>query len=246
MDRASAKSKQWYDGWTTLIFCGLFLSGGWLIGHRRQPSDREIIEDFQRWYAANEEKTWRNTLWLGVNVWKTPLDLWIYQEILYETRPDVIVEAGTYKGGSAYFFASIFDLLGRGRILTMDIERFPGQPEHPRITYFIADSTAEATSRLVPSHIRPNEKVMVVLDSKHTKEHVLKEIRLWADLVSIGNYLVVEDTQLNGHPVMPEYGPAAKEAVDEYLLEHSNFEPDRTREKFGLTFQPGGWLKRVQ
>ncbi len=240
------KYKKWYEGWQNLIFCVVFFATGWLFGTIPEPSEKEVIDAFHRWYHGQDERTWNNSFWFGVPAMKTPLDLWVFQEIIHETRPDVIVEMGTYKGGSAYFFASMFDLLGHGRVLTVDIEDYPGRPEHPRITYVLGDSTSESTAEIVRASIGESEKVMVVLDSKHTKEHVLKELRLYADLVSNGNYLVVEDTNLNGHPVMPYYGPAAKEAVDEFLIGDKDFESDRSREKFGLTFQPGGWLKRVR
>lgn len=246
MTSETRNTKEWYESWRVLVFCGLFFAGGWLLGLTRPPDEQGIIDGFHRWYVYNEERTWRNTYWIGVPAWKTPLDLWVFQEILYETQPDVIIETGTYKGGSAFFFASICELLGHGRVLTIDIEEFPGRPQHPRITYLLGDSTAQSTGELVRSLIRQGERVMVVLDSKHTKDHVLKELALWARLVSVGSYLVVEDTQLNGNPVMPDYGPAAKEAVEEFLSRNSNFQRDESREKFGLTFQPGGWLRRVQ
>ena len=240
------KHKEWYQGWQNLVLCALFFTTGWLYCMIAEPSEKEVIDTFHRWYYYQDQRTWNNTFWLGVPAKKTPLDLWVVQETLHETRPDVVVEMGTYKGGSAYFFASMFDLLGHGRVLTVDIENFPGRPEHPRITYVLGDSTSESTAEIVRASIGKGEKVMVVLDSLHTKQHVLEELRLYADLVSIGNYLIVEDTNLNGHPVFPDFGPSAKEAVDEFLVGNKDFEPDRSREKFGLTFQPGGWLKRVR
>jgi cephalosporin hydroxylase len=86
---------------------------------------------------------------------------------------------------------------------------------------------------------------MAVLDSNHHKEHVLSELRAYSRIVTVGQYLIVEDTNLNGRPVLPEYGPGPHEAVQEFLAEDRRFEVDRSREKFMMTFNPGGFLKRV-
>src|SRR5260370_40946135 len=88
-------------------------------------------------YYENAERTWENASWFGVPMLKYPTDLFVYREIIFETKPDVIIEAGTARGGSAYYFASLFDLLGRGRVITMDIRDFPEKPKHPRIEYLM-------------------------------------------------------------------------------------------------------------
>jgi len=94
--------------------------------------------------------------------------------------------------------------------------------------------------------IRPGDKVMVVLDSDHHQSHVLKEIQLYSPLVTVGSYLIVEDTNINGHPVIPKYGAGPWEAVAEFLRSNRDFVVDETRERYGFTFNPGGWLKRVK
>ena len=193
------------------------------------------------WWA----QTFRNTHWLGVPLLKNPLDMWVYQELIFETRPDVIVETGTWQGGSARYFASMFDLLeSDGRILTIDIEKFP-TPENPRATYLIGSSTSPEIVSQVRAAIAPGEKVMVVLDSDHSREHVLKEMKIYGEMVSVGQYMVVEDTHLNGNPVQLGAGdPMA--AVLEFLAEDDRFEPDFAREKYGFTLNPRGWLRRVR
>lgn len=211
----------------------------------------DIVRDFH-WYYHNLR--WSNieneTRWLGTSAMKTPLDLWIYQEIIHQTKPDVLIETGTNRGGSAFYYASIFDLLGRGRIYTMDVEDWP-KPKHPRINFRRDSSTSDGTIAWLRSNIRAGERVMVTLDSLHTKEHVLAELNRYAPLVTPGNYLIVEDTHLNGHPVYIPFSPGPGkegpwEAVDEWLPMHPDFVRDRAREKFGMTFNPGGWLKRVE
>jgi cephalosporin hydroxylase len=196
-------------------------------------------------YYGAQGRTWKNTYWRGVQVFKCPLDLWVYQEILHEIRPDLIVEAGTKHGGSAYYLASICDLLSHGSVVTIDIEELPDRPDHPRITYLTGSSTDPAVVAQVDERIGTGSRVLVVLDSDHSREHVLAELDVWHSRVSVGSYLVVEDTNINGHPVSAHAGPGPWEAVDEWLPGHPGFSRDSTREKFFLTFNPRGYLKRI-
>jgi cephalosporin hydroxylase len=211
------------------------------------PLDRpvtEIVADFTTLYYQ-QPAYWAGTYWLGIHCVKSPLDLWIYQEIVYETRPDLIVETGTWQGGSALYFASLLDLIGSGRVLSIDLEPVRDElPEHPRIAYWGGRSSVDPE---VLGDVRGEARdrtVMVVLDSDHRKEHVLEELRLYAPLVTPGSYIVVEDTILNGHPVSPEFGPGPMEAAEEFLRSDSSFTADRRREKLYLTFNPKGYLRR--
>ena len=203
---------------------------------------QNVPDSFHRYYY--DKQVWENTKWLGVRIQKLPMDLVVYQEILYELKPDVIVEAGTNYGGSAYFFASMMDLIGNGRVITIDIKEQPNRPQHPRITYLLGSSTAPDTIAKVRSLIPAQAKVMVVLDSDHSRDHVLNELRLYQAFVSPRQYLVVEDTNVNGHPVFRGHGPGPMEALDAFLEENRDFEIDQSREKFLLTFNPRGYLKK--
>lgn len=195
-------------------------------------------------YYDSPATTWMNTTWMGVPILKNPLDLWIYQEIIFETQPDLLIESGTYKGGSALYFANLFDLLGRGAVVSLDITEYPGRPVHPRIVYLTVSSVSPRAIELVRQHIRPGMKVMVSLDSLHAKDHVLRELHLYSELVTAGQYLVVEDTDVNGHPVAPDHGSGPMEAVEAFLASSPAFTADRDREKFLLTFHPKGFLRR--
>jgi cephalosporin hydroxylase len=218
---------------------------GFLSSRTVSSVGAEAPESFHRWYYEHGAQTWFNSHWLGVQIEKTPWDMWTYQEILQETKPDVLIECGTAKGGSAYYFATMFDLLKHGRVITIDIESDPGRPAHPRITYLVGSSTSDAIVRAVRDAIKPGERVMVSLDSDHRKAHVADELRLYSPMVTPGQYLVVEDTDINGHPVLPLFGPGPMEAVTEFLPKHPEFKPDAYRERFGVSFFPHGWLKRV-
>ena len=199
-------------------------------------------DGFHNYY--HEQEVWKKTRWLGVEIFKLPFDLFVYQELLHDLKPDVIVEAGTLYGGSAYFFATIMDQLNNGKVITIDIEEQSNRPRHPRITYLLGSSTSPGIFAKVKDLIPDDATVMVVLDSDHSRDHVLNELRLYHPIVSPGHYLVVEDTNVNGHPVLPGFGPGPWEAVDAFLKENSDFEADRSREKFLITFNPRGYLKK--
>ena len=188
----------------------------------RTVSAPAVVDWFHQIYFGSG--VYDKTTWLGTHVQKLPSDLWAYQEILWERRPDVILEMGTYKGGSARFIASIMDLLGHGRIITVDIKAQPNRPVHPRITYLLGSSTSDEISRQIRELVRPGEAVMVLLDSDHRRDHVLREMQIYGPMVTPGNYMIVEDTNLNGHPVDPDWGgPGPFEAVEQFMKGNRDF-----------------------
>jgi cephalosporin hydroxylase len=200
---------------------------------------------YARYYFTNATQTWKETRWLGNRLLKNPMDLWIYQEILAELRPALVVETGTYLGGSALYFASIMDLLDTGRVLTIDVNPRPNRPVHPRIEYMSGSSTAPETIDAVANAVAAAEgPVMVVLDSAHDRDHVFGELEGYYRFVSSGSYLIVEDTAHNGHPVAPFAGPGPWEAVHDFLPLHPEFSPDLSRQKFMHTWNPEGYLLR--
>jgi cephalosporin hydroxylase len=205
---------------------------------------RSITEQFHEQYY--ESGVWRNTFWLGVETFKCPLDLWIYQEILFELRPRYIIECGTAAGGSALFLASLCDLLGSGEVITIDIEERANRPLHRRIKYLRGSSLEQGLVDEVKALIKDAGPVMVILDSDHRKEHVLGELRIYSEMVTAESYLIVEDTNVNGHPVLQTHGAGPMEAVEQFLRETSEFAPDCAREKFFITFNPKGYLRKLK
>ena len=206
---------------------------------------RIVSTRFHKLYYRNEKQTWGNTRWMGVGVLKCPFDLWIYQEILHEVRPDILIECGTASGGSALYFASLMDLFGKGKVVSIDLNPVDHRPRHERITYLDGSSTSPEILRTVTEAIKPTDTVLVVLDSDHSKAHVLDELRLYSPLVTLNSYIVVEDSNQNGHPVSPFTGPGPMEAIDEFMRDNTRFLVDRTREKYYLTFNPSGYIKRI-
>jgi cephalosporin hydroxylase len=200
---------------------------------------------FSRYFYTRADLTWNNTEWLGVPLWKNPLDLWVYQEIVWEVKPALILETGTWRGGSAFYFASLCDLLGHGKVITIDHSAPAGRPAHPRIEYVQGSSVAPEIVELVEARVADaGGPILVVLDSDHRQQHVAQELEIFRRWVTPDSYLIVEDTNINGHPVNPFFGPGPMEAVNEFLPRHPEFEVDAAREKYMVTHNPRGFLRR--
>lgn len=233
----------------------------WTVDHpgRFRPKQRDIdlsadeqqlvdrFGDFyyQRW----DHNRGHDTIvvsWLGYEMYKCPLDLWVYQEMIFEQRPDYIIECGTYKGGTSLYFANMLDFVNNGKVLSIDIDTtFKSfRPRHPRITYLTGSSTDPAIVETVRKATAGSTNRLVVLDSDHSMAHVLAELRIYREFVPPGGYIVVEDTNVNGHPTEPDFGPGPWEAVEAFLAEDKEFRSDRARERFLLTMNPRGYLRR--
>jgi cephalosporin hydroxylase len=158
----------------------------------------------------------------------------------------MIIETGTAGGGSALFLASVCDSLDHGNVITIDIEAQKDRPKHKRLKYLVGSSTSQEIVQQVRKGIGRKRKVMVILDSDHHKEHVLNELKIYSRFVTPGSYLIVEDTNINGHPVLSSFGPGPMEAIQEFLKDNENFVVDESREKFFLTFNPKGYLEKVK
>jgi cephalosporin hydroxylase len=205
------------------------------------------VEEFELVAAELPGQIWANTRWLGVQALKGPWDLWIAQELLEETRPELLIETGVAQGGSALYYASIFDLLGAGDVVGVDLDTSSVAAvvrEHPRIRLLEGGSTDPEVLSALAEAAR-GKRTMVVLDSDHSAAHVLEELKSLAPLVAPGCYLIVEDTAI-GRPLGKELLPGPAEALEEWLAEGQPFEVDRSREKFLLTGSPGGYLRRIE
>lgn len=207
-------------------------------------SASKIPEKFHALYYGRSRRTWESTRWFGHRMLKCPFDLWMYQELIYRLKPDLIIETGTFEGASAYYYASLFDLIGQGEILTIDVDILPNRPEHPRINYLTGSSTADEVLGQVAARAAAKPTVMVILDSDHTEPHVRRELDLYSPFVTPESYLVVEDTNVNGHPVFPSFGPGPMEAVQDFLSTTDDFEADPDMERHLVSFNPSGWLRR--
>lgn len=201
-----------------------------------------------------------NFKWLGRPIIQSPQDIVGLQEIIWETKPDLIIETGVAHGGSLMLWASMLEIIGgNGKVVGIDIEirehnrtEIENHPLFKRIELIEASSVNKKALERVCEIAKNHTKVMVILDSNHTHDHVKKELEFYSPLVSVGNYLVVFDTFVedmppNSFPDRPwDVGNNPKTAVCEFLKENKDFEVDRLIEnKLLLTLAPSGFLKRI-
>lgn len=187
--------------------------------------------------------------WRGVQLVKHPMDMVVFAEVIHTVMPRVIIETGTRTGGSALFFADMMKIGGvpAGRVVTVDV----AEPDTPftdeRIRFLRGSSVNLEVLDEVHTLAANRAPRMVMLDSDHSPEHVYAELEAYHYLVTPGSYLIVEDTNI-ANPVdrvIAEFGDGPRVALEKWLPDHPEFVPDRFRERFGVTFNPGAWLRRV-
>ena len=185
--------------------------------------------------------------WMGLPAWKNVLDAWVYQEIIHEVRPEVIIEIGNAQGGSTLYLANLLDLVGAGDVIAVDIDHSQFQARHPRITPVTGDSLAPQTLARVEALARGRQG-LVIHDGDHNREHVLADLKAYAKFVQVGSYFIVEDTIIDlfraGDGLGSVNGPLG--AVEQFVREDSRFQIDAEREAFVLTFNPRGYLRRAR
>ena len=217
------------------------------IGPDANPKTAIPIPDELKWAfieAFWHNLAWKQTTWMGRRVNKAPTDLFAYQELIHKVAPDWIIETGSGSGGRALFLASMCDLMGHGQVISVD----PKPPEgvsHPRITFVSGTAQAPRTLQKVRAVCGESPKAVVILGSRGRWQKMMAEFEAYAPLVPVGSYLVMEDTVVNGHPVWPGFGAGPAEALQHVLINHGEFVADRSLEKYALTLNPGGFLKRL-
>ena len=225
---------------------GLFASRfSWLL---YPIYERTLAKPLRRLFLSDlirQTNYFHDISWLGNQVFQNVLDLWTTAETISEIKPDLVIESGTYQGGSALFYASLFDLMDRGHVITIDIEK-RHEHTHPRIDFLIGNSL----SREVVERIREQARaysgtVMVILDSDHARDHVRREMEAYAPVVTPGSYLLVQDGVIDTLDMLRNQRPGPLPAIRDFLRHHPDFEVDRWRcERFLITHHPSGWLRR--
>jgi cephalosporin hydroxylase len=202
-------------------------------------TDAATISWFQELWARRQVVL--KSTFLGVNTWQNPLDAWITQEIVSEVRPDLIVETGTFRGGSAALWAFLLEMTNpAGRVVSIDLkDRIDGRVREldvvRRRVEFLQGSSTDPQIVSEVAKRAAGKDVLAILDSDHSTEHVLGELTAYAPLIGLGSYIIVQDV-LAGPDV----------AIERFLEEDDRFEPDRARERFMVTNCAGGFLKRVR
>lgn len=218
----------------------------------------------QQWLKLGWNQKYTYTFsWLGRPIIQLPEDLMRIQEVIYKVKPDVIIETGIAHGGSLIYYASLFQAIGKGRVIGLDIEirihnrqAIESHELFPLITLIEGSSIAPEIVRQVKSLVKPGETVMVVLDSCHTKQHVLAELKYYYDLVSPGSYIVVTDGIMKNLDDVPRGKAEWKldnpaEAAIEFVAQHPEFVIEQPQWPFNeseltqnITHWPSAWLRR--
>jgi len=178
--------------------------------HYRRESDRKVTEKFEDLYYNS--MVWLNsTTWLGIPSEQAPTDNWSMQEIITETRPDYIIEAGTANGGTTLFYATVLSFVNPdGKVITVDVEPHVDKASKlpiwkQRVEVIVGSSVDPKVAGQIAQEVS-GKKVLVTLDSLHTHDHVLREMEIYSKLVTPGSYLVVQDTNINGPSGEPGMG----------------------------------------
>jgi cephalosporin hydroxylase len=225
----------------------------------QQGRDTELADLSRRWFDASAKTRYSYHFeWMGRPIIQYPQDVVAMQEILWRVKPDLVIETGVAHGGSLVLYASILELMGNGTVLGIDIDIRPhnraaieAHPMFKRIKLLQGSSIAPEIVAEAQA-AAAGKRVLVVLDSNHTHDHVLAELEHYAPLVTPGSYCVVMDTVVEDMPVdafddrpwAPGNNP--KTAVFEYLKSHPEFEIDTGMDhKLLLSVAPSGYLKRV-
>lgn len=202
--------------------------------------------DLRAVLAMMQKRIMGNTTYFGIKTLKSPIDSWVYQEIIFEVRPDVIIEIGNAHGGSALYLAHLCDCMGKGRVIGIDTcqKNIPDHVrEHDRIHFIEGDACLRFPE--VSALVKSDETVLIIEDSAHTYANTLAVLRRYSGLVSMGSYFIVEDGICHhGLDVGPCPGPY--EAVCDFIAENPLFCIDRSREDFFITWNPKGFLKKIQ
>lgn len=208
----------------------------------------KVCDEYMQWYYNTN--VWKHVKYRGVRTLKSVSDMWNYQEIINARDIGWVIETGSRHGGSALFFADTLEARdAEGIVISIDIDADSNTaPPHERLKFIIGDSgAANLANAIISSLPKKRKPLFLILDSDHRKDHVIRELNAFVPLLNPGDYLVVEDTCINGHPVRAEFGDGPYEAIHEYLATHQNvLTPDKEQEmKFGFTCAPDGfYIKR--
>jgi cephalosporin hydroxylase len=185
--------------------------------------------------------------WLGQQIWQFPMDAWVMQEVISELRPDLIIETGTFRGGSAYYYGCLCELLGHGHVVSIDVAAEATIP-HARVTYITGSSVDPAVVQQVQALVDRlgAQQILVVLDSDHSAAHVLEEMQLYSAFVPMGGRMLVQDGCIDEYSVFAIDRPGPKVAIQKFLTQRSDLVRDTELEhRYMVTFHPWGWLQRV-
>jgi len=226
---------------------------------KERKNIKELAEVAIKWAKVSVENRLSYEIdWLGIPIIQTPEDMILMQELIFKIKPDIIIETGIAHGGSLIYYASLLELLGKGKVIGVDIEIrghnrkvLERHPMFKRIELIEGSSISEETIEKIRKMVPKDSKVIVCLDSNHTKNHVLKELQLYHGFVNLGSYIVVFDTITSkiaelGACEKSYINNSPKEALEDFLKVNGNFEIDKYYNKLYISYSPNGFLKRIK
>jgi cephalosporin hydroxylase len=207
------------------------------LGRSLDMSLREWVE----YYQANV--VLKQVQYRGIPTWKNVFDLWVIQEIIHETQPEVVVEIGCKFGGTTFWLSDMMKTVAFGSIISVDLKR--PRIDFPENVQFVEGNSIASGTVAQVQGLCGGHRTMLIADGNHAAEHVFEELVLYDPMVAPGCYFVVDDGIVD---VMDwrKFTPGPLVAVQRFLAESSDFEIDRDREKFILTYAPAGFLKCVR
>jgi cephalosporin hydroxylase len=208
------------------------------------PLSRSLDMSLREWieyYQANVAM--KQVYYRGVPTWKNVFDLWVIQEIIFDTQPQIVVEIGTKFGGTTIWLSDSMKTIASGSVISVDLNR--PQIDFPENVQFIQGNSIASHTVSQVKGLCEGRRTMLMTDGNHAAAHVSQELMLYSPMVAVGCYFIVEDGIVD---VMdwPQYQPGPLTAVQRFLQVTDSFVIDETREKFILTYAPGGFLKRVR
>lgn len=227
----------------------------------RALEDRELLRKGRDFLIHSDKyKYGYFWTWMGLPLIQMPEDIVLTQEILWETKPEFVIEAGIAWGGSLAMYAAFQELQGFGRVIGIDVtipehnqEAIMSIPVSNRITLIEGSSSDPEVFREVAEQIPANSNILLVLDSNHTHEHVLAELKLWSPLLQRGNYIIISDTIVEGIPEQTHrprpWGPGNNPmtAAVEFLRDNHEFTPKNSySDRCFASFNPSGYLKCIR
>lgn len=227
----------------------------------RIAADERFSRICEEWTVRSSQLKYSyNFEWLGLPIIQLPQDIIAMQELIWRIKPDVIIETGIARGGSAVFYASLLKLIGKGKVISIECElreanraALANHPMSGLIEIIDGDSVSADTLAMLRARLEPDDVIMVCLDSNHSHDHVLKELELYSPLVTPGSYIVVFDTIVEFLPE-PEQktrpwgkGDNPLTAVQAFLAGNDDFVVDENlTRKLGVSYAPSGYLERIR
>jgi cephalosporin hydroxylase len=217
-----------------------------MINEYKSKYDKMSLSEWSLYHQRNIHFKYQ---YHGIDMQKHPCDMMVYMELIGKVKPDIIIEIGAAGGGTALWLAHQLDVLGKGKLLSIDINHGGFKAEHKRIIKITGDSTKIETANNVIKHIKPENKVLLIHDGSHKKEDIKKDFNLYSQFVTVGSYFIIEDGSMdvfNWKDHRTSGHDCGLIAGIEINNENPGWVIDKECEKYIITNNPCGYLRRIK